>query len=348
MAIRIKQKFDLSRLTTFRIGGKSEYFVDVNNRAELKEAVAFAQTNNIPIFILGGGSDVLISDKGFSGLVIRYSEKTLAFKDKDKHVLVSASAGLNWDEMVERCVERGLQGIECLSGIPGTVGASPIQNIGAYGQELSDTFYQLTAYDLKLKKFIIFDKKKCRFSYRESIFKNQRHKGRYIIVGVKLKLNKNRDPQLNYESLINYIHDKGIERPKLIDVRRGVLELRKIKLEDPEKIANAGSFFKNPVISPDLYRELKVRHSDIPVFKQSDGSYKLYAGWLVEKSGWRGKTYKGAKVSDKHALVLTNPSGKATARQIKTLAKKISDDVFKKYGIRLEPEVRYIGFKKLI
>lgn len=344
MKILFKQNLKLSEYTTFKVGGKAKYFVKVNNRTDLEKAVRFADNNKVPVFVLGGGSDILVSDKGFPGLVIQYLASSIDYKDNGKYVTVKAMAGLNWDKMVENCVKKGLQGIECLSGIPGTVGAAPIQNIGAYGQELKDTFIELTAYDLKTKKFVNFDRDKCNFSYRDSIFKDPKSKSRYIIVDIILKLKKSEEPLVLYESLSEFIKSKGIIKPNLSQVRKAVLELRKVRLEDPEKVANAGSFFKNPVVSESVYKKLKKQYTDIPAYNLSDGQYKLFAGWLVETSGWRGKTYGRAKVSDKHALVLTNPSKKATAKEIKTLAQKISNDVYKIFGVRLEPEVHYVGF----
>ncbi|OGM25430.1 UDP-N-acetylenolpyruvoylglucosamine reductase [Candidatus Woesebacteria bacterium RIFCSPHIGHO2_01_FULL_39_32] len=340
----IKENIPLKNLTTFHVGGLASYFAEVNNKEELTEVVGFAKSKNIPIFILGGGSDILMSDEGFPGLVLRYKDTSISFKVVNNDVLVTAGAGLIWDGLVKVCVEKGLQGIECLSGIPGSVGASPIQNIGAYGQELKDTFVSLTAYDLRKAKFVTLDKKSCRFSYRESIFKDPQQKGRYIILGLTLRLKKDAKPSLIYESLTSYLSDKNINSPTIREVREAILTLRGRKLEDPKVIGNAGSFFKNPMVERPILTEIQKDFPEVPFHEVADRKVKLFAGWLIEKSGWKGKRYKNASVSERNALVIMNPEGRATAREVKELADKISSAVEKKFKIELEPEVQYIGF----
>ena len=340
----IKKNIPLKDLTTFRVGGYASYFVQVHNKKELLEVVDFAKSQNLPIFVLGGGSDILVSDEGFSGLVIKYSNAKLSFLEKGERVFVTAEAGMIWDNLVKECVSRNLQGVECLSGIPGSVGAAPIQNIGSYGQELKDSFLELNAFDFFENKFVVLQKKDCKFTYRESIFKDKKNKGRYLILNITLGLKKNLAPTLTYESLISYLKEKEIKNPTLAQVRNAVLEIRGQKLEDPKVLGNAGSFFKNPIVAKEVLEELKKEYKDIPYHYSDDGKAKLYAGWLVEKSGWRGKNYKNAKVSEKNALVILNPKGKASAKEVKDLADQISKDVYEIFKVRLEPEVQYIGF----
>ena len=292
-------------LTTLRVGGEIKYYKEVKNQAEIVSAVKFAKRNNLPIFVLGGGSDILVSDKDFEGVVIKYAGKSIQYRVSSIEYLVTAEAGLEWDKLVEYAVKNNLQGVECLSGIPGTVGASPIQNIGAYGQELKDTFVVLTAYDIQKEKFVTFKNKDCCFSYRESIFKKKKHWQKFVITDITLKLRK-------YE-------DKDLE---LQTIRDEILRVRSEKLPDPKEIPNAGSFFKNPII---------------------EGN-KISAARLIEDAGWKGKTYKNTGVSPQHALVIINRNGKATAKEIIELSEKIIADVDKKFGIKLEREVQLINF----
>jgi UDP-N-acetylmuramate dehydrogenase len=342
--VRIKENVPLKDLTTFRVGGEARYFVEVRGKDELVKAVNFSEEKDIPIFVLGGGSDILLSDDDFEGLILKYTGKKLEFKEENRHVLVKVEAGLEWDRLVAAAVEKGYQGIESMSGIPGTVGASPIQNIGAYGQELKDVFVELEAYDTKKKKFVRSQKGDCDFGYRESKFKKPKLRGRHVIISIVLRLNKGKKPEVRYESLADYLDEKGIKDPSLGQIRQAVLELRAQKIEDPEVIANAGSFFKNPIIERKEFERLRKTHLDIPFFEVEDGKIKLFSGWLIEKAGWKGKKYKNAAVSERNALVITNPKGSATAKEIKELAEKISEDVYRKFGIELEPEVQMINF----
>jgi len=344
MVDKIKKNVPLSKFTTFRVGGPARYFAEVRKDEELEKLSLFAREKSIPIFVLGGGSDVLVSDEGFKGLVIRYKNKSLEFQEGKNFVFVKAGAGLIWDNLVKKAVSKNLQGIECLSGIPGTVGAAPIQNIGAYGQELKDVFVNLTAFDFKLNRLVVFSKKRCCFGYRESVFKKPQNKGRFLITKVSLKLNKNKKPKISYQSLIEYLEKKRLKNPTLLQVRKAVLALRSLKLEDPKFFGNAGSFFKNPIVGESVKNALSQKYKDIPFFALENGNYKLFAGWLIEKAGWKGKNVGNAMVSKKNALVIINTQNKATAKEIFILSRKIISDVWKKFRIKLEPEVQFIGF----
>ncbi|MCH7730003.1 UDP-N-acetylmuramate dehydrogenase [Patescibacteria group bacterium] len=341
---KLRTNVPLKSLTTFQVGGSARYLAEVEDEDQLIEAVNFTKEKRLGIFVLGGGSDILMSDEGFDGLVIRYKDKSIEFDYKNKHVLVTAAAGVIWDDLVASCVKKGLQGIECMSGIPGTVGASPIQNIGAYGQELKDGFVRLSAFDFKDKRFVTFDKRKCEFSYRESVFKKKKAKRRYLITKVTLRLRKSIKPTVTYESLRQYLDGKGIKNPNLAQVRKAVLALRGQKMEDPGVLGNAGSFFKNPIIERKLLKRLKQNYPEIPYYPAEDVKVKLFAGWLVEHAGWKGKRFKNAMVSEKNALVITNPKGRASAKEVRELAQAISKDVYKKFKVKLEPEVQFIGF----
>lgn len=333
-------KANFRNLTTFKVGGEIKHFFKVKKEKELVNAVNFAKNLKLPIFTIGGGSDILASDKKYDGVVIKYTGDKIQFANHDLLVTVTAQAGTIWDDLVKQVVDRGLQGIELLSGIPGTVGAAPIQNIGAYGQELSNIFVDLRAYDINLGKFVTLSKKKCKFGYRDSLFKKRKYWQKYIITKVVLKLKKGGKPEVQYDSIKNRLS----ENPTLKEVRREVLKIRSEKLDDWRSIPNAGSYFKNPTLTKNEIQKLKEKYPNIKCFKNKNGAYKCFAGWFIEQAGWLGKSHKGAKVSDKHALVITNPGGLATSKEIVELSKKIQNDVYKKFGVKLEPEVQYINF----
>lgn len=327
-ALKIRDEFSgqaqmkFSDLTTFRIGGKINKYFEVKNDNEVVEAVLYAKGHKLSIFIIGEGTDILVSDKDFDGVVIKYVGKELTINNDE----LTAEAGMNWDELVEIAVNKGLQGIESLSGIPGTVGAAPIQNIGAYGHELKETFVSLKAYDIEKQKFATFLKDECKFGYRDSIFKEKNHWQKFIIVSVTLKLKKYTDKELDLNT-----------------IREEILRVRSEKLENPKEIGNAGSFFKNPIISPEEKDRLITKFKDIVIFPFGD-RFKISAGWLIEQTGWKGKSFKSAAVSSKHALILVNPEGRAKAEDVLDLSQKIIDDVYDKFGIKLEREVQLINF----
>lgn len=337
--MKIIEDKNFKDLTTFRIGGKIKYYAEVKSENEIKEAIRFSKTKNLPIFIVGDGSDFLASDRAYEGLVIKYTGDDLKFEIQDSEVFVTAGAGLEWDKLVEETVKRNLQGLECLSGVPGTVGAAPIQNMGAYGQEVSDTFYKLEAYDIKGEGWKIFTKEDCKFGYRDSIFKSKENWQKYLIVSVTFKLDKDGKPNVSYESLKNSV----AEGATLEEVREAVLKTRKEKLEDPKKIGNAGSFFKNPVINADEKVRIEKEFTDARIFPFGD-MYKISAAWLIDKAGWKGKAEDGAAVSPKHALILVNKSGRASAEDVYKLSEMIIKDVSEKFGVNLEREVQLINF----
>lgn len=334
---RVDKKVSFKDLTALKIGGEIKYYKEVKNKDEVAMASKFAKEHNLPIFVLGDGTDILASDKQFNGLVIKYVGSQINFGEDGT---VTGEAGANWDKLVLESVSKKLQGIECLSGIPGTVGASPIQNIGAYGQELKDTFVSLEVYDIEKEKFRTFSLQDCEFGYRESVFKKKDHWQKYIICNVTLKLNKNFPTKINYDSLKKHITS---DNPTLIEIRDAVIFIRSKKLEDPKKIPNAGSFFKNPIINSGEKEKLENKFPEIKTFPFQD-RYKVSAASLIENAGWKGKVYKGAGVSPKHALVIINPNKKAKATDVIELSDKIIRDVYKKYQIKLEKEVQLINF----
>jgi UDP-N-acetylmuramoylalanine--D-glutamate ligase/UDP-N-acetylmuramate--L-alanine ligase/UDP-N-acetylenolpyruvoylglucosamine reductase len=333
--IEIKENVGLKGLTTFKIGGKAKYYAEINNEEEVLEVSKFARENNLRTFILGGGSDVLISDRGFGGIVIKFTGASIKIQKN----IITAEAGLLWDKLVECSIENNLEGMECMSGIPGTVGASPVQNIGAFGQEVKDVLLSLRVFEFESGKFKTFSNKDCRFDYRDSFFKRPENWQKYLITSATFKLNENVDPKVIYESLSNYLKDNNITDPSLKDIRHAVLKLRKEKLEDPKDKGNAGSFFKNPVVDSPI--------PGIPSYPFGK-KHKLFAGWLIDKAGWKGKVFDGAGVSSKNALFLINRSGSASSDGVLKLFRMITNDVKEKFGIKLEPEVQFIGFDRKV
>ncbi len=335
--MKLQKKVRLSKYTTFKIGGIAKYFVNVKTKEDLKKAVDFAKKKKLPVFILGEGSDILISDKSFKAVVVKLNNKEIEIKNQE----VTSGAGVIWDDLVNFCVKKNFQGIECLSGIPGTVGAAPVQNIGAYGQELKETLVRVKVYDIEKEKFIFLNNASCNFSYRESIFKDKKFK-KYIIFEVVLKLRKNGLPKVNYESLKKYLLENKITDANIKDIRNFVLKIRSEKLEDPKITPNAGSFFKNPIVSLKKFKTIQNKFPEIPNFPYHN-KVKLFAGWLIEKSGWKGKKLGNVGVSNQNALVLVNLGG-GRAMEIKNLSEKITDDVYNKFGIKLEREVQFVNF----
>ena len=307
-------------LTTSKIGGSIRYFFNVNNLDGLVEKVLFAKRRKLPIFIIGEGSDILVSDRYFNSVVIRYTANKIEIDNS----IVTAEAGVTWDKLVKFTVDGMLQGMECLSGIPGTVGASPIQNIGAYGQELLDTFVSLKAYDIENEKVVTFDKKKCEFGYRESIFKRQSHWQKYVILEVKFKLNK-------------------IEGVDLLKTRKNILKLRNQKLEDPRVVPNAGSFFKNPIIDREKAEELKDKYSNLPVYETEDKDrVKVSLAWIIDHICEYKNVRKGnVGIYKNQALVIVN-EGDATAEEIIDFVNDIKKIVKEKTDIEIEMEVEQI------
>lgn len=304
-------------LTTLKIGGKIGLYKEVKNKKELIEAIKFG--NKLPIFVIGSGSNILVNDCDYDGLVIKY----VGNKIKINGTKITAEAGVIWDKLVETAVINNLQGLESLSGIPGTLGAAPVQNIGAYRQELSDTFLKLTAYDIRKNKFVEFNKSDCKFGYRKSFFKKNENFQKYIITDVTFKLKE----------------AKNINVKK---VRLDTIKIRNEKLENPNLIPNAGSFFMNPFISVAKKIELEKKYPDMIFYPVGD-KFKISAAFLIEKSGWKGRGIGNVKMSDKHALILTNPEGKGNFDDVKKLANEIIKDVNNKFKIKLEPEVQYIN-----
>lgn len=301
----------LKNYTTMRLGGPARFMTDVHTPEEVAMACRNARSQNLPIFVLGGGSNVIARDEGFDGIVVH--NKIPGFEiltDDASHTTIKVGAGEDWDNVVERTVKRNLSGIEAMSAIPGTTGAAPVQNVGAYGQEIADTLVSLEAYDIKNDQFVTLDATDCGFSYRNSIFRSSAA-GRYVILNITLKLYKSAPQPPFYAALQTYFdtHNITMYTPQII--RDAVIAIRKDKLPDPSIVANSGSFFKNAVIEKWQLDELKKGYSDIPTYDMPDGRYKIPTGWLIEQAGLKGKLFHGMRIHDKNCLVLINESAKS-------------------------------------
>lgn len=336
-----RQDVNLSPYNTLGVEAKAKRFISIRTEEQIQEIANDARLQKLPHCILGGGSNVLFVDD-YEGLVLHVAiTGREIIREDDQHVWLKIGAGENWHETVLFCVERGWGGVENLSLIPGTAGAAPIQNIGAYGVELVDVFSSLEALSLQSGHKKIFTSEECKFGYRNSIFKNEL-RGKYIVTRVTLRLDKK--PQLNtsYGAIQSRLDDKGIANPTLKDISDIVIEIRSSKLPDPKALGNAGSFFKNPIISAEKFAEMKEDHPHIPGYPQGDDRVKVPAGWLIEQAGWKGKVIGHAGTYKQQALVIVNHGG-ATGREILSLSQKIRASVAKMFDIELAPEVNIIS-----
>ncbi len=332
--MKIQQNISLKPYNTFGIHTNAKRFISVNSLKDLKELIASEKN----IFILGGGSNILLT-ADVEKLVVHLNTKGIIVNDFNDKVLVTAEAGENWHELVLWCVSQNYGGLENLALIPGNVGTSPIQNIGAYGVEIKDVFQQLEAIEISTGKTKIFTNEDCNFGYRNSVFKNEL-KGKYIITNVTFKLTKkNHSVNISYGAIRNLLTEK--ENPSIKEIADAVIAIRQSKLPDPKEIGNSGSFFKNPVIQVELFKELTKKYPEIPHYIISENEIKIPAGWLIEQCGFKGKRFGDAGVHEKQALVLVNYNN-ASGKEIYDLAQKIQQSVMQNFKIALEVEVNII------
>lgn len=337
----MQENFSLKPYNTFGVDAQAKYFVEINSIEELRDALTFSKKNTLPLLFLGGGSNILLT-KDFDGLAIKLNLKGISEKDlNENEVLVTAKAGENWHEFVMYCLSKNYGGLENLSLIPGNVGTSPMQNIGAYGTEIKDVFVCCQVLDLENFELTTFDLEKCRFGYRDSIFK-QEGKGRYIILDVTFKLTKKEHQiKTEYGAITSELQNLGITNPTIQDVSKAVINIRQSKLPDPKQIGNAGSFFKNPTIPLVQFEDLKQKFSNIQGYPNGD-MVKVPAGWLIEQCGWKGKQIGNVASHKLQSLVIINATGKATGKEIFDFSTEIINSVQEKFGIELEREVNII------
>jgi UDP-N-acetylmuramate dehydrogenase len=340
--LTLREFVPLAPLTTIGVGGSARYFADITDPAALEPALDWAAARGVPVRILGGGSNVVVADAGFEGLVVRLATRGLEFSSAGTDIELSASAGEPWDEVVAAAVARNCQGLECLSGIPGSLGATPIQNVGAYGQEVSETLVAVDVFDRERRVTRSLAASECRFGYRDSLFKSEAPE-RFVVLGARFRLRPSGAPALRYAELQRHFADREAP-PDLAEVRRAVVALRRRKsmVLDPsdENNRSCGSFFVNPVVSAAHAHELAAAAgaSDMPRYPQADGRVKLAAGWLIERAGFAKGTRRGAVgLSTRHALAIVCHAG-ATARDVFEFAAAIQAGVRERFRVELVPE----------
>ena len=333
----IENNVSLKSLNTFGVEATAKYFAQIEKIADLQTLLENPIYQQNPKFILGGGSNILFT-KDFEGLVLFNNLKGIEkVRETEEAVWVKANSGENWHQFVLYCVEQGWAGIENLSLIPGSVGAAPIQNIGAYGVELKDVFSELEAFDLKTGEVEVFNREDCQFGYRDSIFKNTL-KGQYFVLSVTLKLSKVPQYKLDYGVIRQQLEAMKVSDLSVREVSNAICLIREKKLPNPKKIGNAGSFFKNPVVSQSFFETLQKEYASIPFYTIDENLVKVPAGWLIEQCGWKGKKIGQTGAYKNQALVLIN-YGSATGAEVAALADKIKESVKKKFNIDLEQEV---------
>jgi UDP-N-acetylmuramate dehydrogenase len=340
--LNIQSHVSLKPYNTFRIDANARYWVEVSNEEDLQTLLQLSEFIDTPKLILGGGSNVLLC-QNFDGLVVKINIQGIDIVREDNdHIYLTAGAGVNWHELVLFCVKRGYAGMENLSLIPGTVGAAPMQNIGAYGVELEQVFESLTAIHVLTGEKRTFTHADCAFGYRESVFKREL-KGQYIITGVTFQLDKHPTFHTRYGAIQETLSEMGISEDTLTikAISEAVIHIRRSKLPDPAQIGNAGSFFKNPEIPKAHFDGLKGHYPTLPGYPAGDELVKIPAGWLIEQAGWKGYRSGDAGVHAKQALVLVN-YGTASGNEIMALAKKVQQSVQEKFGITISPEVNVI------
>lgn len=335
------------------MGGPARYLVEASTESDIKDALHFAAERRLPLFVLGGGSNLVVADEGWPGLVLKIALMGIEFNSDGDNTLFHAGAGENWDDFVAHTVARDCAGVECLSGIPGTVGGTPVQNVGAYGQEVSQTISGVRVLEIATGKVSELSNEQCGFAYRASIF-NTRQRGKYIVLEAGYRLRQGGKPALDYADLKQHFATAGT-RPTLERVRGAVRAIRQSKamllMRGDEDCRSAGSFFKNPLVSDaeadriEALARQRLPDKVLPKYRAEGGRVKLAAAWLVEQAGFhKGYTRGSVGISRKHSLAIVNRGG-ATARDIMALKKEIEEKVFDVWGVRLQPEPVFVGFE---
>jgi UDP-N-acetylmuramate dehydrogenase len=334
------ENYSLKNLTTFRVDCKAEYFCELSDVDELSEVLQLSKSLKRPILFLGGGSNILFI-KDVELIVVKVNNRGIEILHEDEDsVEIEVASGEDWDKLVEYTVSKGWGGIENLSLIPGTVGAAPIQNIGAYGVELKDVIVSVNAIILDSMVNKVFEIDECNFGYRDSIFKNEL-KNKFFIHSVNLKLSKNPNLKTEYGSIKEELIRQDIKYPNLVDIRKVICDIRKSKLPDPKEIGNAGSFFKNPVVEKSTSEKILLEYPEVPTYRISDNEVKIPAGWLIEKSGLKGKRSGETGIHKDQALVIVN-YGNATGEEIVKFKEFVKQTVYEKFNILLQEEVNIL------
>ena len=335
MSLQLQVDASLKPFNSFGVDVRARLFAEAHNDDEVREALQYCAERELPLLVIGGGSNVLLT-QDVQALVLRMATRGIrVIEDSGQRVVVEAEAGEVWHAFVLWTLAQGFAGLENLSLIPGTVGAAPMQNIGAYGVEIKDVFAGLTALDRQTGQLRDFTLEECNFGYRDSVFKQ--HPGRWLILRVRFALSRAARLHLEYGPVRQRLSDQGIHQPTATDVSRAISSIRSEKLPDPAVLGNAGSFFKNPVVSSALAAELKLTHPNLVGYPQADGQVKLAAGWLIETAGWKGFREEDAGVHRLQSLVLVN-YGAATGLQLLSLAQRIQEDIARRFNVQLEME----------
>lgn len=336
----VSENVSLRPYNTFGIHAQARYFSSFADLQQLQAVLQDTRWQSLPYLILGGGSNILFT-KDVDGLVLKNELKGITVLREDENYLyVKAGAGENWHRFVMHCIDHHYAGLENLSLIPGNVGASPMQNIGAYGVEIKDHFYELEAWHLKDKALVTFNKADCAFGYRESVFK-RKYKDQFVILSVTYRLLKKPHFNTSYGAIEQELQRMGVTELSIKAISQAVINIRSSKLPDPAEIGNAGSFFKNPTVDAAQYASLKSEHPNIVAYPVDNGHYKLAAGWLIEQCGWKGYRRNDAGVHAKQALVLVN-YGNASGQDIYQLSQQVLDSVKEQFGVELEREVNIV------
>ncbi|MDR6160977.1 UDP-N-acetylmuramate dehydrogenase [Pseudomonas fluorescens] len=335
MSLQIQAQVSLKAFNTFGVDVRAQLFAEAHSDADVREALAYAVSHDVPLLVIGGGSNLLLT-ADVQALVLRMATRGIRLlSDDGSRVVIEAEAGEPWHPFVQHTLAQGLAGLENLSLIPGTVGAAPMQNIGAYGVEIKDVFAGLTALDRESGELRDFSLEDCNFGYRDSLFKQQ--PGRWLILRVRFRLDRAAHLHLEYGPVRQRLSEQGIEQPTPTDVSRAICSIRSEKLPDPAVLGNAGSFFKNPLVPAAVVTQIKAQHPDLVAYPQADGQMKLAAGWLIERAGWKGFRDGDAGVHKLQALVLVN-YGTATGLQLLDLAQRIQKDIAERFHVELEME----------
>ncbi|MBK5519353.1 UDP-N-acetylmuramate dehydrogenase [Pseudomonas sp. TH10] len=335
MSLQVQARVSLKPYNSFGVDVQARLFAQAHSDDDVRDALAYATQHEVPLLVIGGGSNLLLT-ADIQALVLRMATRGIRLlSDNGQQVVIEAEAGEPWHPFVQHTLAQGLSGLENLSLIPGTVGAAPMQNIGAYGVEIKDVFAGLTALDRQTGELRDFSLDECKFAYRDSLFKQE--PGRWLILRVRFNLNRTEHLHLEYGPVRQRLTEQGIDRPTASDVSQAICSIRSEKLPDPAVLGNAGSFFKNPLVSAALVAQIKEQHPDLVAYAQPDGQMKLAAGWLIERAGWKGFREADAGVHKLQALVLVN-YGTATGLQLLELAQRIQKDIAERFNVELEME----------
>jgi len=335
VSLQVQENLSLKPFNTFALEARARLFAEARDESEVREALALAAERGLPLLVLGGGSNLLLT-RNVDALVLRMASRGVRLlADDGERALIEVEAGEPWHPFVLHTLELGLAGLENLSLIPGTVGAAPMQNIGAYGVEIKDVCAGLVALDRQSGELREFSREECAFGYRDSVFKRQA--GRWLILRVRFALQRTPQLHLDYGPVRQWLAERGVVSPTPLDVSRAICAIRRERLPDPAVLGNAGSFFKNPLISAEQAEHLRAEYPDLVAYPQAGGMVKLAAGWLLERAGWKGYREGDAGVHRLQALVLVN-HGRASGRQLLGLAERICEDIERRFGVHLEIE----------